>query len=125
MSFDNAVVAPLPDVNLAEVANLMAVHLVMSLDQYQQLALRTAKPLDRQAALEHAALGLVSDAGEVVSDVKAATVYGKPLGLEYDQHSLRSHLREECGDVLWFAAYAAALLGVKLSEVATRFVGVK
>lgn len=93
--------------------SLMIDHLAMSLDGYQQLALRTAKPLERQPALEHAAMGLVSDAGELVSAVKAIEVYGKAP--DYD------NLREECGDVLWFAAYAAHLHGAKLSAVATRY----
>lgn len=95
---------------------------VLALDDYQQLALRTTKLLDHQAALEHAAMGLTSDAGELVSCVKAAEVYCKPLGELADPTSLRAHLREECGDVLWFAAYAADLHGAKLSEVATRYI---
>lgn len=96
-----------------DVEQLMTEHLVISLDEYQRLALRTHKQQDHQHALEHAAMGLVSDAGELVSAVKAIEVYGKAP--DYD------NLREECGDVLWFATYAAHLHGVKLSDVATRY----
>lgn len=119
-SFRTAVTTDL-GANLARVENLIAAHVALSLDQYQQLALRTAKPLEAQPALEHAAMGLVSDAGELVSAVKAIEVYGKPLGDLDDPTSTRANLREECGDVLWFAAYAAHLHAVKLSEVATRY----
>jgi len=93
------------------VERLFTEHVVISLDEYQRLALRTAKQLDHQHALEHAALGLVSDAGELASAVKAHVVYGQPLDM--------ANLVEECGDVLWFTAYAADAYRVQLSVVAT------
>lgn len=69
--------------------------------EYQELAMRTAKPLALEDALVHAAMGLISDFGEMVTIVKAARIYGKPLD--------RKHLVEELGDCLWFIQYAASI----------------
>lgn len=82
----------------------------MTLDQYQELAMRTAKPMEFQMALIHGALGLTSDAGEAATEVKSHVVYGKPLNGEA--------LAKELGDVLWFVTYTAWTLGMDLEEIA-------
>ncbi len=84
----------------------------MNLNEYQQLAMRTAandsKP---HFDLLHAALGLSGEAGEFSDAVKKATIYKRPLDTK--------NLREEVGDVLWYCALAAYALGTTLDEVAT------
>jgi NTP pyrophosphatase (non-canonical NTP hydrolase) len=82
----------------------------MGLNEYQQLALRTEKPLEGLDRLVHAALGAVSDSGELATAVKAAWVYGKNLDGE--------NVREEIGDILWYLAIAADAIETSLSECA-------
>jgi hypothetical protein len=43
----------------------------MYLHDYQRLASRTAKPLDKAWDLAHGALGVTSEAGELATTVKA------------------------------------------------------
>lgn len=77
--------------------------------EYQPLALRTEAPLptiiDR---LEHAALGLTTESGEIVTPIKRIKIYGKSLdSLDKDGSSLRAHIEEEIGDVCWYLAIGA------------------
>lgn len=83
----------------------------MTLDQYQRLAMRTAKDFgDLRQNLIHAGLGVTSDAGEVADVIKSHAVYGKELDVK--------HLIEELGDTLWYIALAASTVGYSLAEVA-------
>lgn len=82
--------------------------------EYQELAWRTAKPLQRDAALYHALMGLTSDWGEFVTHVKAITVYGK------DPKTARPKMVEELGDASWFVAYLCTLKAWKLVDVVER-----
>lgn len=83
----------------------------MSLSEYQSLALRTAKDMGSPKwDLAHAALGLTTDAGEAADVIKAHVIYNKELDA--------SHLVEELGDLLWFTAFAASLVGYDLDSVA-------
>lgn len=84
----------------------------MDLNEYQQLALRTARDLTPDDRLLNAALGLAGEAGEFADSVKKIRFHGHAL----DQ----SELIKEVGDLLWYAALAANALGVPLSEVAER-----
>lgn len=79
---------------------------------YQSLAMRTAKPMDVQDDLLHAALGLTGEAGEFADCIKKHWVYGQPLD--------RENAIEEIGDVMWFIALASNALGVGMDEVAAR-----
>lgn len=81
---------------------------IKSLDFYQQLANRTA-PCENQLATF--ALGVAGEAGEVADLVKKHIGHGHPLDVE--------KLKLELGDVLWYVAGLATLLGVTLSEVAS------
>lgn len=65
----------------------------MKFSQYSPLALRTAKPLTQEQNLRHAAILLVSEAGEIADAIKAFAIYGKPLD--------KVNLVEEVGDLLW------------------------
>ena len=82
----------------------------MTLNEYQALAMRSSKPLARDDQMVHAAMGLTSEAGELMTAVKAATFYNKPLD--------EVNAIEELGDVLWFLQLGATALGVSLGEIA-------
>lgn len=83
----------------------------MELDTYSQLAMRTAKNMGSlKMDLIHGALGIASDAGELVDAIKKHTVYGKELDT--------TNVIEEIGDCLWFLALIASALDIKLSHVA-------
>lgn len=75
----------------------------MNLNNYQGLALRTEKPLPTPLErLAHAALGFITESGEITTEVKRMSIYGKPLDAER-----RANIAEEIGDVLWYLAIAA------------------
>lgn len=82
-----------------------------SIDEYQDLALRT-KPLDvaNDSLLAMTALGLTGEAGEYADAIKKHLYHGHDLDL--------GAAKKELGDVLWYIAVAADLLGLKLSDVA-------
>lgn len=77
---------------------------------YQQLAMRTAKPMSVQDELLHAALGLTGEAGEFADCIKKHWAYAQPLDSE--------NAVEELGDLLWYVALACQALGVGMDEVA-------
>lgn len=79
-----------------------------TLDYYQYQAARTA-PCENQLATF--ALGVEGEAGEVADLVKKHIGHGHPLDVE--------KLKLELGDVLWYVAGLASVIGVTLSEVAT------
>ncbi len=86
-------------------------------NDYVSQALRTeSRPdeamLQRQAAvirLDHAAKGLVTEAGEFNDALKKHVFYNRPLD--------RVNLVEELGDVLWYVAIACDVLRVSLEDV--------
>ena len=82
----------------------------ISLDDYQHLASETAV-YPKETALQYLSLGLTSEAGEVAG--KVAKYYRK----DDDDFPIEDVILE-LGDVLWFVAELANLLGVTLSEVA-------
>ncbi len=87
----------------------------MNLNQYQALALRTEAPMPtRQDRLEHAALGLFSEGGELTTQIKRIAIYGKTLDSLDKGKSLRSHIAEETGDVMWYLAIISDVLGVNI-----------
>lgn len=89
----------------------------MTLDAYQQGALRTAAYPDHARVL-YPALKLAGEAGEVAEKLgklmrDAGWTPGAPLA--DDQ---RDALVKELGDVLWYVAVLARDLGVPLEDVA-------
>lgn len=85
----------------------------MSLDDYQQTALSTAiYPHDRE--ISYLALALCGEAGEVADKVKKVI---RDKGGRFYQPDIRS-IANELGDVMWYAANLAHILGYKLSEIA-------
>lgn len=70
----------------------------MNFNEYQLLALRTAKMFHSQRQnLRHAILGLITELGEFATEVKRHVIYGKPLTPE-----MVSHMIEEGGDAMWY-----------------------
>lgn len=83
----------------------------MDANEYQRMAMVTAKELPIKDALVHFALLATSEAGEAADAVKKHVVYGKDLDV--------SNLREETGDLLWAAAYACHVMGWAMEDVMT------
>ena len=52
--------------------------------------------------LLHMAVGLESEAGELLDAIKKIVVYRKPVGDLSDKNSIAWNVREEIGDLLWF-----------------------
>lgn len=85
----------------------------MDFIDYQAAALRTALPESQVDGLVHASLGLITETGEFVSEVKRMAKYGKQITPE-----MHAHMCEEIGDVLWYVALAAEHLGVSMKSLA-------
>lgn len=99
----------------------------MTLNEYQELALRTAP--DEIASpnegggedgsdtsvrsltdLLHGAAGACTEAGELMDIVKKKTFYGKSVDW--------TNVIEESGDILWYLAIVARASGVSLDQIA-------
>lgn len=59
--------------------------------------------------IEHAAMGLVTEAGEVMDALKKTKIYGKPFDAV--------NMKEEIGDVFWYLAIMCDELGISFEEV--------
>lgn len=82
------------------------------INEYQAAAMRTAKRMNEDADLMHAALGLAGEAGEFADCAKKYLVYARPFD--------RENAIEEVGDILWFCALACSTLGIDMATVARR-----
>lgn len=84
----------------------------MNMSEYQTLAGRTINTeLSMSSLLDHAILGLNSEAGECAGLLQKV----------YQGHKLNEdELVKELGDALWFLAEASTALGVSLEDVAQR-----
>lgn len=79
----------------------------MTFQEYQQLALRTAPGAYQPSVdLAHGAMGVSTEAGEILDVVKKHEFYGKPVDWV--------NVREEIGDVLWYLALLARASGTTL-----------
>ena len=79
----------------------------MQINEYQTLAMRTAEEKNR--AWSNVGLGIAGEAGEVADIIKKYLHQGHPLD--------REKLFEELGDVAWYVALGATVLGVSLESV--------
>ncbi len=59
--------------------------------------------------MEHAIMGIVTEAGELMDEVKKAKIYGKKLD--------NSHIIEEIGDTFWYLALLCDELKISFEEV--------
>ncbi len=80
----------------------------MTLNEYQELAMRTHVP--DPVRLAAYGLGLAGESGEVCDLIKKHIGHGHDLDL--------GKVREELGDVLWYLAGLAEVLGLNLSDIA-------
>jgi NTP pyrophosphatase (non-canonical NTP hydrolase) len=87
---------------------------MIMLDEYQQRAAGFAV-FPKRTLMEdvsYCTMGLTEEAGEVAGKVKKAIRDGKSV----DQ--IRDDLKKELGDVLWYLAMYAEVLGLSLRDVA-------
>lgn len=87
----------------------------MRMNEYQQLAQRTANTTTQSDKIHNALLGLFGEGGELADQIKKTCYQGHELDAD--------HMIEELGDVLWYCAELACGLGVTLEEVATKNIG--
>lgn len=85
----------------------------MNIVEYVSLAIRTEKPLSAGNRLEHSCMGLITEVGEVTTELKRMAIYEKPLDAER-----KAHIAEEIGDVLWYVAIMLDVLQVDLNSFA-------
>ena len=84
-----------------------------SADQYQHLALKTARMVfkTRQDAICNWMMGLAGETGELVDAGKKHVFHSHPLDREY--------VKKELGDICWYVAVLASELGITMSEIHT------
>jgi NTP pyrophosphatase (non-canonical NTP hydrolase) len=85
----------------------------MNLNDYQQLALRTAAPKDKKNELFHLLLGLCGEAGEIAEKTKKIVRDQDSDFTKLDTDDLA----KELGDVLWHVAVIADYFNIPLDEV--------
>ena len=82
----------------------------MTINEYQQLALRTLNPeLEPRDVLINGVMGLCGEAGEAIDLVKKHLAQGHPLDA--------ARLAAELGDVAWYLAETAHAIGYDLETV--------
>ena len=82
----------------------------MTINEYQKLAMTTLNPsLSEKDVLINAVMGLCGESGEAIDIVKKWLAQGHELDKE--------KLIRELGDIAWYLAEAAHVLGVPLEEV--------
>lgn len=82
----------------------------MDVNEYQNKAMRTLnKERSGKEILVNAALGLCGESGEAADIIKKYVFHGHELD--------RESLIKELGDVAWYIAEAATVLGISLEDV--------
>jgi NTP pyrophosphatase (non-canonical NTP hydrolase) len=85
----------------------------MTINEYQTLAMTTLNPeLSKKDILINSVMGLCGESGEAIDLVKKWLAQGHELD--------KDKLIKEIGDVAWYIAEIATVLGVSLEEVLTR-----
>ena len=85
----------------------------MTINEYQKLAMTTLNPkLDEKEIIINGVMGLCGESGEAIDIVKKWLAQGHELDKE--------HLIKELGDIAWYLAETAHVLGVELEEVLSR-----
>jgi NTP pyrophosphatase (non-canonical NTP hydrolase) len=85
----------------------------MQFSEYQAAAIRTAKPDKLSMLLSHCAMGIGSEAGEILTELKRVVHYGAEL-----DEKVIAHLREEMGDLTWYLAVLCEALEIPMNQVA-------
>ncbi len=82
----------------------------MTINEYQKLAMTTLNPdLNEKDVLINGVMGLCGESGEAIDIVKKHLAQGHELDKE--------HLVKELGDVAWYIAELATVLGYDLEDV--------
>ena len=82
----------------------------MTINEYQQLALRTLNPeLDSKDVLINGVMGLCGESGEAIDIVKKHLAQGHELD--------RENLAKELGDIAWYLAETAYAIGYPLEDI--------
>lgn len=82
----------------------------MTINEYQQLAMRTLNPeLSQRDVLINGVMGLCGESGEAIDIVKKWLAQGHELDKE--------HLAKELGDIAWYLAETAYALGIPLESI--------
>jgi NTP pyrophosphatase (non-canonical NTP hydrolase) len=85
----------------------------MTINEYQKLAMTTLNPaLGERDVLINGVMGLCGESGEAIDIVKKHLAQGHELD--------REKLIGELGDIAWYLAEVATVLGVDLETVLTR-----
>ena len=85
----------------------------MNLNEYQTLALRTARPKDAKNELFHLLLGLSGEAGEIAEKAKKIV---RDKDSDFSQFDT-DDLKKELGDVLWPIAVLADYFDIELEAI--------
>lgn len=85
----------------------------MNLNDYQQLALRTAAPKDKKNELFHLLLGLCGESGEIAEKMKKIV---RDKDSDFSTVDV-ADLKKELGDVLWHVAVIADYFEIALEDV--------
>lgn len=82
----------------------------MTINEYQELALRTLNPeLSIKDVLINGVMGLCGESGEAIDIVKKHLAQGHPLDNEA--------LAKELGDIAWYLAETAYAIGFPLEDI--------
>ena len=82
----------------------------MTINEYQELAMRTLNPaLEPKDVLINGVMGLCGESGEAIDIVKKHLAQGHPLDKE--------KLAKELGDIAWYLAETAYVIGYPLEEI--------
>lgn len=79
----------------------------MTINEYQKEAMRSANP--NGINLSNTALGLCGESGEVADMIKKHLHQGHELDKE--------HMAKELGDVAWYLALGATIIGYDLEDI--------
>ncbi len=88
----------------------------MDMNDYQQVALRTARQKTKPDEVFHLILGLVGEAGEIAEKAKKIVRDQQSDFSKFDT----TDLTKELGDVLWYVAVLADYFDIPLEEVARK-----
>ena len=82
----------------------------MTINEYQKLAMTTLNPgLSKKDVLINGVMGLCGESGEAIDIVKKWLAQGHELD--------KAHLAEELGDIAWYLAEVATVLGYDLEDI--------
>ena len=82
----------------------------MTINEYQELAMRTVNPkLNKDEILINSVMGLCGESGEAIDLMKKHLYQGHPLD--------REKLIKELGDVAWYLAETAWALDISLEDI--------